>query len=66
MPKAKQRRKIRRRTYTVAEVAAILGVGMNSAYAGVNNGSIPSIKIGNRRLVPEAALRKMLAGDELS
>jgi excisionase family DNA binding protein len=49
-------------TRTVDEVAEILGINRGGAYAAVNAGEIPSIKIGKRILVPIAALEKMLAG----
>lgn len=48
-------------TYTVDEVAEILGIGRNGAYEGVKSGEIPSIRIGKRILVPKAALDRMLA-----
>jgi len=45
---------------TVHEVAKILGIGINQAYIAARNGSIPTIKIGNRILVPKVALNRML------
>ena len=53
-----------RATLTVAEVAKRLGVGINQAYAAVHDGTIPTIKIGKRILVPKAALERMLNGDK--
>ena len=50
-----------KQTYTVDEVAAILGIGRNIAYRGVKNGEIPSIKIGKRILVPIKAFEEWLA-----
>lgn len=49
-----------RQTRTVEEAAQILGIGRNQAYAAVRRGEIPSLRIGARILVPEAALNKML------
>lgn len=49
-------------TYTVEEVARKLGICRNSAYAAVESGDIPSVRIGRRRLVPRAALERLLAG----
>lgn len=49
-------------TYTVEEAGALLGIGRNSAYEGVKSGDIPSIRIGNRILVPRTALEAKLAG----
>ena len=47
-------------TVTVEEAARILGVGRNAAYQAVAIGTIPSIRIGRRLLVPRAALDRML------
>ena len=49
-----------RQTVTVAEAAALLGIGRSSAYEAVRRGQIPSIKIGRRVLVPVVALQKLL------
>ena len=51
---------IERRTYTVPEVAKILGIGRNTAYEVCRNGEIPTIKIGGRILVPRAAIDDLL------
>jgi excisionase family DNA binding protein len=53
---------IERRTYTVEEAGQLLGVGRNQAYEAVRSGTLPSIKIGKRLLVPKVALDNMLAG----
>lgn len=52
-----------RKTLTVAEAAAALGISRNSAYEGIQRGEIPHLKIGRRIVVPRAALRRMLEGD---
>jgi excisionase family DNA binding protein len=53
----------KRVTYSVDEAAKILGISRNSAYAACAAGTIPSIRIGERRiLVPAAALERMLSG----
>lgn len=49
-----------RLTFTVDEVAALLGLSRATAYKAVNNGSIPAIKVGHRTLVPRASLLRML------
>ena len=49
-----------RATYTIEEVAEILGIGRSSAYQAVRAGDIPTIKVGRRLLVPRAALERML------
>jgi excisionase family DNA binding protein len=47
-------------TYSVDEVAKLLGISRNSAFSAVLRGEIPSLKIGHRRLVPRAALERKL------
>ena len=51
-----------RRTTTITEAAKVLGIGRNQAYEAARRGEIPTIKIGKRLLVPEAALERMLEG----
>ncbi|MHB0912081.1 MAG: helix-turn-helix domain-containing protein [Armatimonadota bacterium] len=48
-------------TYSVEEVARLLGISVNSSYDAVRQGEIPSIRIGRRILVPKAALDSKLA-----
>lgn len=50
---------------TVEEAAGILGVGRNTAYMAVKLGTLPSVKVGRRILIPKVALSKWLeaAGD---
>jgi excisionase family DNA binding protein len=52
-----------RKTYTIEEAAHLLGVGRNQCYEAARSGSIPTLKIGKRILVPKAALDRMLAGE---
>jgi excisionase family DNA binding protein len=52
-----------RQTYTVHEVAKVLGIGRTCAYEGVRTGAIPSIKIGGRIVIPREVVRKMLSGE---
>jgi excisionase family DNA binding protein len=51
------------RTYTIEEVAQILGTGRNSTYQAAKRGDLPVIRIGRRLLVPRAALDKLLSGE---
>jgi excisionase family DNA binding protein len=51
-----------RLTLTVEEAAATLGISRAFAYEAVRRGDIPSIRIGRRVLVPQAALARMLGG----
>jgi excisionase family DNA binding protein len=52
-----------RKTLTVEEAAKLLGIGRGLAYEGVRDGSIPSVRIGRRVLVPRARLLALL-GEE--
>jgi excisionase family DNA binding protein len=49
-----------RKTYDVEEAGRMLGLGRNATYEAVKAGTIPSIRIGRRLLVPKAALDRML------
>ncbi len=49
-----------RQTLSVEEASRILGISRGSAYAYAKDGSLPVIRLGNRLLVPKAALEKML------
>ena len=51
-----------RLTMTVEEAAKALGISRAFAYEAVNNGDIPTIRIGRRILVPKAALNRLLSG----
>ena len=52
---------LERATMTIPEAAVYLGVSRNSAYKAAREGSIPSVRVGNRLIVPKAALEKLLA-----
>lgn len=47
---------------TVDEAARALRISRNSAFSRVHDGSLPSIRLGRRLLVPRKALEEMLAG----
>lgn len=48
-------------TMTVREAGEALGISRATAYMLANNGQIPTIRLGEKRLVvPRAALMKML------
>ena len=49
-----------RLVFTVQETARLLGLSRTSTYLAVRVGSIPSIKLGRRILVPKAALQELL------
>lgn len=47
-------------TLTVEQAGEMLGISRQSAYAAVRKGEIPSLAVGRRRVVPTAALLKLL------
>jgi excisionase family DNA binding protein len=49
-------------TYTVEEVAAMLGIARGKAYEHVRSGEIPSIRMGRRLLIPRARFHAWLNG----
>ena len=53
-----------RKTYTITEAAALLGVGKSAAYEAARRGEIPVIRIGRRLVVPKAALQRLLQDAE--
>ena len=48
-------------TYSVEEVARVLGIGRNTAYEAVRTGKIPALRIGRRYLIPVDALQRLLS-----
>jgi excisionase family DNA binding protein len=55
-------------TMTIPEGAQRLGISRNAAYAAARTGQLPTIRIGNRILIPLAAFERMLenAGNTVS
>lgn len=53
-----------RPTLTVSEAAQVLGVSRSALYKLVLSGDVPSLKIGARRLVPTAGLRRLVQIDQ--
>jgi excisionase family DNA binding protein len=49
-----------RRTVSVDEASRILGISRGSAYTLAKTGELPTIRLGNRVLVPKAALERLL------
>lgn len=48
-------------TYTVEQAAVALGIGRGLAYEMVHEGSLPSLRLGRRRIViPRAGVESML------
>ncbi len=52
-----------KKVLTVDEVAKALGICRALAYRQVRAGIIPSVKVGDRYLVPVTQFEKFLAGD---
>jgi excisionase family DNA binding protein len=52
-----------RLTLSVEEAGRILGISRGAAYARAVDGSLPTVRLGKRLLVPKGALQKMLKVD---
>jgi excisionase family DNA binding protein len=50
-----------RKTLTVEEAAALLGISRNSAYRAVRDGDLPAVRVRRRLLIPAERLYAMLA-----
>ncbi|MFA5064942.1 MAG: helix-turn-helix domain-containing protein [Dehalococcoidia bacterium] len=51
-------------TYNVEETGKALGLSRASAYKAVHDGSIPTIRLGRRIVVPRVQLEKLLNGKQ--
>lgn len=51
---------LERLTYTVTEVAELLGISRTSAYECVRRGEIPAVMLGRRLVVPRHAIDALL------
>lgn len=51
-------------TLTVTATGEILGLDPRTVMRGVEDGTIPAIRIGRRVVIPRLPLLKMLTGDE--
>jgi len=47
---------------TAREASQLLGLSRSSVYQGMLTGEIPHVQIGKRKLIPRAALERMLEG----
>jgi len=45
---------------SVEALAKELGIGLNAAYGGLKNGSIPSIRVSKKYIIPRAAIEEWL------
>jgi excisionase family DNA binding protein len=52
-----------RLTVSVEEAGRLLGISRGAAYARAGDGSLPTVRLGKRLLVPKGALQKMLQVD---
>jgi excisionase family DNA binding protein len=50
-------------TYTVDQVAVLLGIARGVAYECVRNGKIPATRVGRRWLIPRKRFHAWLDGD---
>ena len=56
-----------RLTYSVEEAAVLLGIGRGLAYEMVRDGSLPGLRLGQRRiLVPRGALEALLGSSSMA
>jgi excisionase family DNA binding protein len=57
--------RLTRRTYTIEEVADLLGLSRNRCYVAARNGTlpVPVIRIGRRMFVSRAAFDRFLEGE---
>ncbi len=56
---------VTRKTYTIDEVAILLGLARNTAYVAAREGKlpVPTIRVGRRLLISRAALDRFLDGE---
>jgi excisionase family DNA binding protein len=50
------------KTLTIEEAAKVLRISRASAYEAARRGELPTVRIGKRLLVPQAALDRLLSG----
>ena len=51
---------LERLTYTVTEVAELLGISRTSAYECVRRGEIPAVMLGHRLVISRVAIERLL------
>ena len=54
----------KRHTCTIDEAATLLGIGRSTAYAAARDGSLPTLRLSHRLLVPTAKLLAMLGVED--
>jgi excisionase family DNA binding protein len=60
----KQEPAVNRRAYQVNEAAATYGLSRSTIYKLIAAGTLRSVKVGGRRLIPTDAIEVLFAGDE--
>ena len=50
-------------TYTIEQVAKILGIGRNQAYEAARRGDFPTMRFGSRWVIPKARFDSFLRGE---
>lgn len=55
---------VERQTYTVDEVAGVLGVSRGVAYDQVREGAIPAMRLGKRWVIPKVRFDAWLSGGD--
>lgn len=53
-----------RNTITIPEAAVRLGIGRLTAYNAAKNGTLPTLRLGRRLVVPLPAFEEMLRGTQ--
>jgi excisionase family DNA binding protein len=48
---------------SVEELAAVLGVGLNQAYAAVQMGQVPAVRFGRRWLISRKTIDRIASGE---
>lgn len=52
-------------TFSVTEIAELLGISRSTAYESVRDGTIPSLRFRRRIVIPKSALERLLGpGDQ--
>ncbi len=49
--------------YTMQEIADMLGISRSYAYELVRNGTIPSLELGKKRVIPKEKFNKWVNGE---
>ena len=53
---------VERETYTIEEVAAVLGISKTHAYRMTASGALPTVRLGWKILIPRRVIEEMLSG----